>query len=326
MRRMSKLGRGLCVAALILACCGDSSTSPDNPLFGTWLWNGSSWTQLARSSGSEAKIAPWFSGGENLTYWKDFGGLVDADGTYWSGSMWVASAVTYPASPTPSPIADQETGSAPGEPTALVLDVGRNQLLFLDPNSQTMSAWSNGTWKEVVSPAQWPKARYLRGVAYDPARQEVVILTCCDVAGPGPGPQTSIWTGKALIQAPGLPSGNGYKLVPDGNGHMLAFGDSDGFSWDGHAWSALGGVAGLPGNGGVSAVRDDTHGEILAVGQSNNSNTIGVWQWQDGKWHAITAKLSPPGGCHVSNPVYDPELLGIVITDLWADCNVGALP
>lgn len=230
--------------------------------------------------------------------------------------MWVASAVTYPPRPIPSPIADQQT--------TLVLDVARDQLLFLDANSQTMSAWSNGTWKEVVSPAQWPKARFLRGVAYDPARQEVVILTCCDVARPGP--QTSIWTGKALIEAPGLPSVNGYKLVPDGNGHMLAFGDRDGFSWDGHAWSALDGVADLPGNGGVSVVRDDTHGEILAIGQSNNSNTIDVWRWQDGKWHAIAAKSSPPGGCAVSNPVYDPELLGIVITDLWADCNVGALP
>ena len=105
---------------------------------------------------------------------------------------------------------------------------------------------------------------------------------------------------------------------------MLAFGAAGVFSWDGQSWTALAGDAALPNHGAVSVVSEGAHTQIVAIGQDNNG--VSVWRWQGGKWQPVVAASSPPAGCAVSNPVYDPELSGIVLTDLPADCKIYALP
>jgi len=309
---MRRVGLASCVAALLLTACADSTSAIDPARYGTWLWNGSSWSQLAHAGGSEATPAPAYPNGETLRYWTDLGGLVDADGTRWDGTAWAANVIAYPSIP---------TGAGSGQQTAWVLDEARDQLLFLDPNSQTLWAWSHGTWKALTTPDQWPKARYLRGAAYDPARQEVLILMCCNVSSPSPAPEAWAWTGKTFVQRPALPE-DGYELVPDGRGHMLAFGTQAAFSWDGTSWTSLAAGAALRIRQG-SVVRDGAHDQIVAIGQDNAGS---VSRWQDGRWQAVATASSPPGGCDVSNPVFDPELSGIVITDLPADCAVSVLP
>jgi hypothetical protein len=312
-----------CTAALLLTACGGSTTVQiDISRYGTWLWNGSSWSQLAHVSGSEATTAQGFGSAETLGYWSALGGLVDSDGTRWDGSAWVANASPYPT-PDAAQVPDQYSGSAPGERTAMVLDEAENQLVFFDPNSETLSIWSHGAWKQVVSPAQWPKARFLRGAAYDPAHHEVLFLTCCEVGGPGAATETWAWTGQAFVQRPALPDSGGFELVADGQGHLLAFGSSAAFSWDGQSWTSLTSHAALP-KGAVDVVRDIGHDQIAAFVLYDSP--IGVWLWKGGKWQSATTTPSPPGNCDVSNPVYDPELSGIVITNLPATCEVYALP
>ena len=208
---MRRFVLGVCVASIILAACGDSGT-PNSPLYGTWLFNGSKWTQLAGSSGAESKKSEQFPAGEQLNYWPEFGGLVDSDGTRWDGRRWVVNGLSYPALP--------NTQAFPSIRTFLVFDEGRKQLVFLDPNSGTIWTSSHGNWEKAISMAQWPNGLSVRGAAYDPTRREVVILVCCDVAGLGP--QTWVWNGTApVVRSGGLPGLDEYALVPDGNGHLL---------------------------------------------------------------------------------------------------------
>jgi hypothetical protein len=211
----------------------------------------------------------------------------------------------------------------------MVLDDANGQLLFLDPNASTMWGWSEGSWIPVVSPAQWPEARYLSsgGVAYDPDRQMVLIVSCCS-AGYS---ETSGWDGHAITRLAinrGLPRLSQFLIVPDGRGHMLAFAQdsvrgspTEGFSWDGKAWSPMPVATTLP-NGVTSMAFDSASQQILAIGSDGrNSHT---WRWQEDAWHIIPTTSSPPGG-RISNLVYDPLLQGFVITVLPADCLCGII-
>jgi hypothetical protein len=111
--------------------------------------------------------------------------------------------------------------------------------------------------------------------------------------------------------------------VPDGLGHMLAFGPRDGFSWDGATWTGLGAGAALPNNGVVDVVFDPDRGQDLAI---SVDHAVRIWRWQGGRWGELTDARHPPDGCAVSNPAYDPELGGFVVTDLIGVCNIPMLP
>ena len=169
--RESKIGFALGLLALVVLTCGPGSASsqeaPNSGRYGTWSWDGSRWTQLAPTS-----EGPRFSG-EQLFFSPALGGLISAGyrefdtrtyaGTKWTGAGWVTSD----ASPTPPPPYEGYKNK-----TAMVLNDADNRILFIDQNSHTMWAWSQGGWTSVVSPSDWPTARYadVEGAAYDPDR------------------------------------------------------------------------------------------------------------------------------------------------------------
>jgi hypothetical protein len=307
-------GQGIKVKILVMALghaflitgCGAGTGGGDSRTnqYGTWFWGGSSWTRLAPASQDKAFYA------DQLVYSAALGGLININGTKWSGSGWVRNE----AGPTPPP----GKYLYPFQPTALVLDEARDQLLFFDPAEHAMLGWSAGNWIPLVSPEIWPQIGSLGfgGVGYDLDRRVILMLTFRNLEL-----ETLAWNGHSfdvLASHSGLPLSE-FLIVHDSRGQMLAFGqDSVGgptssFSWDGNAWSPLGPAAKLPPQ--VDSVAyDTTRQELIAVG-SGYDGIFHTWRWQNGSWRPVQSSPSPSTG-RVSNLVYDPELKGLVVTVL----------
>jgi hypothetical protein len=292
------------LAATTLAGCGAGPASASR--YGTWVWNGSSWTQLTVANEDPAFL------GEQLVYAPALGGLISlyqppdpftgsliGGGTKWDGSAWIVNS--QGPGRAPYPLLNSTESS---QPTAIVWDATHNQLLFLDPNTSTMWVWRNGAWQVVVPPSSWPDARYLGpgGMAYDANRQEVLIFT--DIPR-----ELWVWNGQTVAtqitsdSAPSIPS----HWVSDSLGHLLGFATSDAVSWDGKDWSALSQSAVLP--DGAQVASDTTHQQIYAVSVDNSR----IWRWDDGTWQLLHTRSSPPAGA-TSNLIYDPMVPGFVLT------------
>ena len=303
---------------LLLAVCGLLTTAclggngGHSTTYGTWSWDGSRWTQLAVTNQGKTLIA------DRLFYSTALGGLIDMNGTMWNGSGWVKSDSV----PTPAPVGDGN------QETSYVLDEATGELLFLDPNARTMWTWSVHGWGRVVSPSDWPEDRYLNsgGVAYDPYALQVLLVT-----ESGFEAETSRWDGtrlQVLERVSQLPHAT-LLIVPDGEGHMMAFGQDDsggsptsGFLWDGKTWSVLPATSRLP-RGVVSIAFNSPDQEIVAVGSDDGAN-FRTWRWHQTAWQLVATTSSPPDG-KISNLVYDPALRGFVVTVLPADCVCGLI-
>jgi hypothetical protein len=315
--RNFRVGFALCLVALLFACSGPSPAGPvsvqqdpNGALYGTWAFDGSNWAQLAPNS--EAKtLGPR----EQLFYSAALGGLIDMDGTKWSGGAWVSDGK--------GPIL------APLESGQVTIDEANGQLLRFDPVAKTIWAWSDRGWTSVLPATQWPATNSMSGgshinvgaVAYDPARKVVLMLSCCSPEAAGletTNWRTSSWDGMSLTEVSESKDVVAQFLVPDGLGHMLGFGFAGPFSWDGKNWSALKAEASLP--VGVQAIgADPAHRQIIAIGIA--SSGLETWAWRDGAWALIRTAKSPPAGGVISNLAYDPVLPGFVLTELpFAGC------
>lgn len=321
----------LSAIAIGSAACGGATADPDAGRYGTWVWNGTTWSLLEAST----ETVPRWGGlpsTESLLYGKPLGGLVDLDGTKWDGHKWVSNDA-FPSWPLGRP---KDWIGLPVVGGAVVVDEAHDQLLILDSLTQSMWGWSEGAWKSLLSLEQWPEARQVRAVAYDPYRKDVVMLFCCKPEELGE--ETWVWDGHALTRMPQLQDGQGgplikvasgrLSIVSDGNMHILAFGEST-FSWNGESWSSLG-SAPLPGSDNkaslltyASPTYDPSSGQLIAI--STDNDIFRTWLWEEGAWKSIPAGSSPPGKAAISNLVNDSELGGLVLTALTPDRG-GFLP
>jgi len=204
----------------------------------------------------------------------------------------------------------------------LVVDEANDQLILLDPNLGTLSVWSKGSWVTMVSRGQWVVANVIRAITYDPAHKEVVILACCQTSG---GLDAWTWSGRTMAQLPTEPGYFGgqmggelqIRMAQDGDGHLLVIGSesSGGYSWDGTSWTNLGPGAALP-EYTFDMAYDAAHRQLIAVGYAHGFHT---WQWEHGRWKLMATPSSPPtwgSDGNISNLVYDPDLPGVILTDL----------
>jgi hypothetical protein len=303
---------GLAVV-LVIAACG-SGPNPDQ--YGTWLWNGTTWTQLSKTDG----------GGGTLLYWKGGGGLVSSSGMRWNGSSWVADKAILPS----PPVNEVQPPGSGADRTIEIVDQSSGQLLYLDPNSETMSAWVSGAWTTVVGPGGWPEARYLFDAANDPVHGGVLIDFCCYPYGYS---QTWWWNERKLVQVANPPSDFGFDLlVPDGVGGVVAIGAGSAYTWDGRTWSPLSPSTAFPRvfpGSSSDIVYDPSHNQIIASGvhyKQQGEPVLSTWLWREGTWQLIVSSppAPPPDACGLSNLVYDPELAGVVLTNLPEDnCITG---
>ncbi|HEV2035430.1 MAG TPA: hypothetical protein VGU71_14760 [Candidatus Dormibacteraeota bacterium] len=315
------------LAALVMTACGQSldseyaaAAAADAGRYGTWAWNGSSWSRLG-------PVPDGFTGGYAvLRYWKDFGGLIATAATGWGATKWNGvSWVAAEAFPSPPPYEDASPSSATHWPSsALFLDEANSRLVVIDSNAKTIRAWSGGAWVLIVSPKDWPK-RWPNGtkignVTYDPYRRELLILSSGDTS------KTWALKGSSLVELSDWP-GQGWScsLVPDGADHMLAFCSRGVYSWDGKDWSKLDSVTDYCPKSSVhiasvTMAYDVAHKQLIAVG-SDGSGRFHSWHWQQGNWQHLSTKSAPPGTGDISNLVYDPELPGLVLTDTFFDSH-----
>jgi len=314
--RSLRIGLACAVIALVPMGCGPGPSSnqkdPNIGRYGTWSWDGSNWSQLAPSGekprfpGEQLFFSPVLGGLISVSY-RDWFNNTTYNGTKWNGVAWV----TNDASPAEPPRRGNNT-------TAMVLDGNNDRIIFIDPNARETLAWSPRGWTSVVSPSEWPTERYVdvEGAAYDPDRRNVLIVTCCLFVDSSLATSAWAWDGHALhVLSPSHPLvGGPFFMVPDGRGHLLAFGKDSSSSWDGVDWSPLATRANLPKDA-WSVASDPAHGEIFAAGRGTPFH---VWHWQDGTWNlepTASPASGPPDGA-TSNLVYDPMLPGFVLTVL----------
>ena len=316
------------VFGLITAGCGATTTAIDPKLYGTWLWNGSKWSELAPSN-EQGYAVVGLTVAETLWYWRQSGGLTDVDGTSWNGSSWLPNAVGQLGYP---------PGIASGR-TPFVVDQASDQMLVADSFARTIWSYVNGAWKPLVGPEHWPAARQVVGATYDP-RGDVVLLFCCRVGESTI--ETWIWNGEILMPAAPFPFEHSSQdivlpdgpisMVPDDTGNLVAFGKQPvgpdfrhqpGYAWDGKQWIAENSAAVWP-QAGCSSLEYDAV-SMQTVCLSYVDGEVSTWIWRHGSWTKSQDATEPPPGCGMSNLVYDPELQGIVMTDLNVAC-VALLP
>ena len=316
-RWMGPTAAALCAIGLIVWLWTGIQTRVNSPLYGTWLWTGSDWKQLAKSN---EDLGTTLFGGELLTYWTDIGGLVDSDGTRWDGTEWVTNSIALPY---PLTSKARDRGDAVPSQGAVILDEAGNQLLSVDPSVTQIDAWTHGGWGIVVPPSRYPSAKYVYGYAYDPVAGAVILVMCCDPTNDA-GMETWQLRDNKFSELGQIPdSVPGLAIAPDGAGQLIAFASPGAFVLSGGTWSQLSPNAISPPGSQFALVYNRSLGQLTEIGVDMS---VHIWQPATLQWKLVTTTNRPPGGCGVSNPVYDPELSGIVLTSVKATCASIGLP
>ncbi|MFO0667216.1 MAG: kelch repeat-containing protein [Polyangiaceae bacterium] len=210
-----------------------------------WRWDGISWKHLSTNAGPEGKLrgALAYDRGSDVAVY--FGGQTSfSDFTTWN-TTWTWDGTSWTAvNPTTKPMARMEHCMAYDEARKrIVLFGGYGSMAPLDDTWE----WQNQTWTRVTSADANPRpsARYAFSMAYDAARERVVLF-----GGLSTGtPLADTWTfdgTKWKHESPGVsPPGIVDAAVsydPDAKRVLLVGGststgpNNDLWSWDGTTW------------------------------------------------------------------------------------------
>ena len=148
---------------------GGTDNTSGNRLNDTWVWDGSTWTEVATTgpTGRNAAVMVFDTAQNNVVL---FGGI-DTSGTYqqdtwtWNGSSW-----TQVSSTGPSPRADY----------SMVYDAARAQVLLFggSGNSGYLNdtwAWNGSSWTQ-LSPSTSPSPREAQAMGYNAALGQTVLF------------------------------------------------------------------------------------------------------------------------------------------------------
>ncbi len=320
MDRRSRLVRSLLIGFLVAVSCSTSAPQANPPAsrpvadYGTWLWDGSSWTHLSSDSfGDGSSPAP-------LHYWHGVGGLIGlvqpgflggpqwGPVEKWNGSGWEMDPQFPPARP-----ALADSGFSLSEPQAsLVYDDANGVLAYMDPMKRSVWDWLGGSWVQVVTYDQWPAGLGFYDAAYDPAIKQVLLV----------GNGTWTWNGRAFSelssQSPRVLGR--VQLSPDGKGSMVAFAagyvNFGATEFDGQQWTDLSKPnpchpQPVPEIVVMRLVLDAANGELIGIGEDANWG-VHMVRWTGGTWEVVSAEVTPPPGD--IQVTYDPELAGVVLT------------
>lgn len=269
---------------------GDSPFATGAMLDDTWAWDGTNWQQYppaaappARTDfalGSDGRHVVLFGGAQN------HGGTIEALNDTWilTDAGWVRQSTD----PTP-PV---RTGAA------MAYDAGRGTLVMfggenIDAPFGVLSdtwEWDGARWTER---AGGPPARSHAAMAYD-RRSGHVVMFGGDGEFGGLG-DTWDWDGAGWTSRPAgdVPAarGRGAIAYDAGRGALLLFSGTDTWMWAGDSWSPLPTTS--PVLPEVQAVTyDAARGRVTMAGITDNE-TIQLFAWDGGAWHAVEASASP---------------------------------
>jgi hypothetical protein len=274
----------------------DSSTNGQLSLSDTWEWDGSTWSQRSPVTSPSAR------GHQTMAYDAArqrivlFGG---SDTWEWDGSTWSQR------SPVTSP-------SARGHQT-MAYDAARQRIVlfggYFDDGTLYGSylsdtwEWDGSTWSQ-RSPGTLPSARFEHAMAYDAARQRVVLF-----GGYDNGiylSDTWEWDGSAWSQRSPATSpsvGSGHAMAYDAARQRVVllgedYGNSSNFSitweWDGSTWSQRSPATSPPARFGHAIAYDAARQRIVLFGGVRmGGNLTDTWEWDGSTWSQRSPVTSP---------------------------------
>jgi hypothetical protein len=224
---------------------------------GTWLWTGTGWTHPAPDEPRAYFAAMVFDSVRGVVVCCQSEGAGEpVSTTEWDGARWLRR-----------PSLQQP----PGENWRAVFDPVRAETLVFGgtapgtgggagPGTDGTWLWDGSTWERRATAANSPPHRTHQGMAWDEARQRVVLFG---------------------------------GLVP---GTWQLLGDT--WEWDGSAWTARQPANAPSARYGAAMVYHPTVGRVVLAGGNNNANGLAdTWHWDGtaGQWTSVQPPASPPG-------------------------------
>ncbi|MEZ4364782.1 MAG: DUF4215 domain-containing protein [Kofleriaceae bacterium] len=208
---------------------------------------------------------------------------------------------------------------------SMVYDAARGvTLLYLSDSQSTSETWTfDGVGWRLEHPATTPPPRSRPGLAYDAAREEVVMFGGYNGYSLR---ETWTWDGttwtQRLIAPASSPPNPGYTLMTYDAAHeqtLLFTGGSWGevaqlWAWDGEAWTRLA-TGGPPGAYPDGFAYDPVRGRAyLHCGYSNTTaNPVRTWAWDGAAWSNVSAATGPASGSDM-RAVFDATIGESVLT------------
>ena len=274
----------------------------DQPLNDTWIWNGTTWTNLDPATRPSnrwmASMAFDPATGQLILFGGFFGTPLNDSWVYGVPSFGVNWTQLSPAT---SPSARERASSAFDPATGqLILFGGFDGTSYLNDTF----TWDGSTWAQ-QSPVTSPAVRYSASMAFDPATGQLLLFGGQNAGGYFG--DTWIWTGSTWTQlmpaaSPPERSGAGMTFDP-ATGQMILFGGHNGISgylndtwaWDGTAWTQLSPATSPPVRISPSLAFDPAAGQLLLFGGSNTSSYFAdTWTWTGSTWTQLSPATSPP--------------------------------
>lgn len=284
----------------------------------TWEWNGTAWVQRTPDTAPPARrrhaLAYDVVRGVTVLFGGEGASGLLGDTWEWDGLAW-----TQPLAPTPTPFVATATPTPTDRPAArqahaLAYDEQRQlAVLFGGCLDALCAIVDNDTWEWNGSAWVWrpstplPPARSGQGLAYDQARQRMVLFGGLDSYGGRLG-DTWEWDGTAWVErtpSTSPPGRSNHTLAYDGARHVtVLFGGSgvsepdlgDTWEWDGTTWTQLTPAVSPPGRHGHALAYDSRRGVIVLFGGFNASAQYlaDTWEWDGITWVQRTPMISPP--------------------------------
>ena len=252
----------------------------------TWTWDGTTWTGKGGSSisppaGRYAAMAPEPTPGQLVL----FSGNDKKDTWVWDGSKWAKKA------PATSPLARRNH--------AMAFDAARNQTVMFGGyggvgNDECFSTCNDGTWVwngttwTQKTPAFSPPPQDVHAMAYDAARQQIVLygLRPTDTIG-----NTFTWDGVNWTQRasatfppfrnnPALAFDAARQLVILFGGELNGMLFNDTWAWDGTTWTQKSPTTSPPAQSGQQMAYDASRQRVVMFGQFG----AGTWTWDGANW------------------------------------------
>ena len=187
--------------------------------------------------------------------------------------------------------------------------------------------WDGSTWSR-RSPSMSPPPRVEPAMAYDEARQRIVLFGGADSIGnPLPLSDTWEWDGtdwsprtSAFAPAPRYRHAMAYDAVGrnivlfGGMGRLSPLGDT--WTWDGAVWTPLATAATPDPRSGHLMAFDPPRGRVLLMGGGPTPRSD-VWEWSGSTWRELPQPAPDPRHGHAM--AWDPVLEGVL-------CFGGTLP
>jgi hypothetical protein len=256
---------------------GLSADATPVPLGDTWVWDGVTWTQVAKSPATAPAARygasmVWDSGHQEMVL---FGG--GTSGTQF-GDTWTWNGATWTEASTTGPGARQYP--------AMAYDANHNQTVLFGgetsgPPAPLRDTWLwNGTSWSQVNPATPPSASFGAAMTYDPVRKNVIMFGGNVSGGTATNP-TWTWDGSSWTQAspstnPPAAANPSLAFDPELRVSVL-FGLSDGdtWNWNGSNWVKQV-TSGSPSARTAAAMAfDSAQSQLVLFGGTTGSSTLG---------------------------------------------------